>query len=835
MGQYLIVSGTIAFIAGLWLARWVILPALPALLAFITLGALTLSPFFRIRPWARMALLQFAFLAGGYAVASWDYTYHRSQLSTELNTFLELQGVVIEEPKIYSQRVVYVLEAQEIKQGERQCKIKEKVEVIQYLPRDIKASGVSSDSALSWDIPYYRYGDVLKVKGRLELPATARNPGEFDYRAYLARRYIYTQLIVDNPGNIRKIGEGKGYLWWHLALKAKERARVAITSALPPRFSGLLLALLFGDKEKLEQEDVDVFKTLGVMHVLAVSGLHVGFVLLFLMGLAGVLGLPLKWAVTLSIAGLIFYAAMAGFSPSITRATIMGSLGLYGYLKRQNFNFYSSLSLAAFLILVFQPRYLYDAGFQLSFLATWGLVYLYPLVDGLLTWLPPWRRYLIVPLAAQIALLPLTVYYFNLLPLLSLPANLVTIGLSGVVTLLGLATFLAALISPVAGQALASAAEPLLAFLLYVLYKLGSLPGAALPLATPSPAWIVGYYAVLILVREAYMRWEHPRMLWWRTRYLKGKALRNTLICLSLIGASIFFLWDHISARELQVTFLDVGQGDAIYIRTPGGKHVLIDGGGRPDDDMGKEVGEKVVIPFLHRQGVRKLDVVISTHPDADHMGGLLAVVGRMPISLMVLPPLKGNFLYEYAPLLEKLKERQIPWSEASRGDGLRLDDVVEVIFLNPSSRTSGTKTSDNSCSLVTRLQYGRITFLFTGDIETYSMEDILNSGLNVSSTVFQVPHHGSRFGLHEKFLEEVGPSFVVISVGAKNSFGHPSREVVDYWRTRGIPVLRTDEHGAITFFTDGRGLKVKTKDSDIKIRVVSGDSPALAAPGPRL
>ncbi|SMB92897.1 competence protein ComEC [Thermanaeromonas toyohensis ToBE] len=820
MGQYFIITGTLAFIIGLWLARWVVLPVIPALI--IALGALVLLSFFNLRPRTRMVVFLLALLSGGYAKANWDYTYRSTQLASKLNTFLELRGVVMEEPKIYPRRVVYLLEAWEIKQKDDQRKVKEKVEVVQYFQRG-KAP------------PCYRYGDVLKVQGRLELPTTARNPGEFDYRAYLARRYIYTQVIVDNPNNITKIGEVSGYPWWRLALKAKERARTAITSALPPRFSGLLLALLFGDKEKLEQGDVDVFKTLGVMHVFAVSGLHVGFVLLFLMGLAGFMGLHLGTAVTISIAGLLFYAALAGFSPSITRAVIMGNLGLYAYLKRQKFYFYTSLSLAAFLILLFQPRSLYDTGFQLSFLATWGLVYFYPLGDGLLGWLPSWRRYLIVPLAAQIAVLPLTAYYFNLLPLLSLPANLITVALTGVVTLLGLASFLAAQVSLVAGQALAATTEPLLALLLYVLYKLGSLPGAALPVPTPSLAWIVGYYTVLILLREIYVRWEHPRLLWWRTRYLKAKALPKIIGFLVLITGSIFFFWSPSQDRELQVTFLDVGQGDAIYIRTPAGKHVLIDGGGRPEEDMGKEVGEKVVIPFLRHQGIRKLDVIISTHPDADHMGGLLAVVNKIPVSLVVVPPLKGKFLYEYAPLLERLRANNIPWSEAVRGDRLRLDDSVEVIFFNPAGVIPETRSSDNNYSLVTRFQYGHIGFLFSGDIEAEAMEDILKSGLDMASTVFQVPHHGSRFGLHEKFLEEVGPALVVISVGVKNSFGHPSHESIDYWQSKGIPILRTDQQGAITFFSNGWELKIKTRGQDLKIPAVLKGSRVLSPEGPRL
>ncbi|MHB1420804.1 MAG: ComEC/Rec2 family competence protein [Bacillota bacterium] len=337
-----------------------------------------------------------------------------------------LTGMVAEDPGGYPDRTVYILSKLKLAGGSGSTIIKGRLQLVIYNPE----AGIQ-----------YHYGDLLQVRGKIDLQTSDRNPGEFNYREYLIRRGIYGRISIYRPADVTRLGKETGNVLIRTALTAKGRVASLVESTLPSQQAGVLLALLFGDQERLDDEQVDLYRTLGVMHIFSVSGLHVAFVLLFLLAVGRLMRLPPRLETIIAVSVLVFYAVMVGFPPSVVRATVMVIIGLGARLVMRAPDFYTSLAGAGLIILIWNPLQIYDPGFQLSFVATWGLVYLEPMIKGWLLFLPGWGKYLVAPIAAQLGVLPLTALYFNAVSLLAIPANILVVGLVGVITVLGLAVF----------------------------------------------------------------------------------------------------------------------------------------------------------------------------------------------------------------------------------------------------------------------------------------------------------------------------------------------------------------------------------------------------------
>jgi len=271
-----------------------------------------------------------------------------------------------------------------------------------------------------------------------------------------------------------------------------------------------------------------------------------------------------------------------------------------------------------------------------------------------------------------------------------------------------------------------------------------------------------------------------------------------TLLSLVILTAWIWFL--ALSPREqaLEATILDVGQADCIFVRTPAGRTMLVDGGGRPDIPTGDAVGLRVIAPFLRRRGVNRIDVVVLTHPHEDHIQGLVRVIKDFNVG-MVLDPGLPHPSQAYTALLSEVELRGIPYHRARRGQVLHLDTGVKAQILNPPDpRLKNTEDDLNNNSVVLRLTYGKESILFCGDAGVEAEDDILAAGLPVRSTVLKVAHHGSRDASSSDWFRAVSPSIAVISVGRRNSFGHPSQDVIHRLGESGAQVYRTDRHGAV-------------------------------------
>ncbi|MBS4024729.1 MAG: DNA internalization-related competence protein ComEC/Rec2 [Clostridia bacterium] len=759
---------------------------------------------------APFTLLLVLSLAAG---AFWSTTFKLSEnpvLSRWQGQQVELIGQVASPVKSYPNRQVFLVRVEGLKENGMVQKVNELTEVIIYRDNNLH----------KLEIPY---GGQVGLRGQVRVPSGARNPGEFDYSQYLANQRIYSQVILAGEPVI--LAAGSKFSPLSLAADYKEKSIELFRKHLPGREGSILAAMTFGWREGLTEEDKDLFAKAGLMHLFAVSGLHMGFVLVTGLWLAGRLKMsrypPIMLVILMTIL-LGFYAAMADFSVSALRAAIMGLIGTVAMAWQRRKDFYTAFALAAFLLTLVNPFYLWQVGFQLSFTAAWGIVFFYPalqrLMSGSFAWdnhysddgrqfrQAWWKNMLIVPVAAQIAVLPLLAYYFNLVSLLGIAANVISLWLAGGAVLTGLVIFPVGVVLPPLGEILLIAVGGGLYFLTELLELMVRLPGAFTIVKTPSLFAIGLYYAAVIYLAgwlkgdlerltRPWLRWQYPRF---------SKLAGVALLALTLAA------WNFPSpADQLTVTVLDVGQGDAIVVTLPNGRNLLIDGGGIPvrPGSSGYDVGEKVVLPYLQRQGIKKIELLVNTHGHYDHVAGLIPVVQELPVGKALLSPVPATS-NTYEKFLELLDKKDIPIIYAERGQLINLDPRVELKVLHPGNPVIQSTSQLNDNSVVFKLSYGQFSMLFTGDIEQAAIADLLASELDLSSTVYKVAHHGSSTGLVPEFLERVNPGAGVICVG-KNTFGHPSENLINHLGERGVLIYRTDLDGGIVITTDGNKVKI--------------------------
>ncbi|MGH2348292.1 MAG: DNA internalization-related competence protein ComEC/Rec2, partial [bacterium] len=536
-------------------------------------------------------------------------------------------------------------------------------------------------------------------------------------------------------------------------------------------------------------------------HVLVVSGAQVALVVGTILWVGRFVRAPPRPAAVTAAGAVAFFALMTGWVPSVGRATVMALVGVAASLLRRDRDAYTSLAAAALVLLIAEPALLADLGFQLSFAATWGLLYVAPALAGRIMVGPRWLRSLLSMTAgAQLAVLPLLAYHVGRISIAGFVANLLVVPIVGVLVPVGFAAAGLGLAAPALGGAALAILRPVLGLLISTAELFGRAPGATVAVLPPDVLTTAAMYAVLIGLTEA----------------VRG-AIRVTKMRVLTGGCAVLaaMLWMQAataSPGRLVITVLDVGQGDAILIQTPGGAAMLIDGGGdlegRP---TGYDIGEQRVVPALRRLGVRALDVVALSHPHEDHAGGLVAVLKNFRVGLVldagVPHPAPG-----YVALLRWIERTHIPYRLARRGMRLDLGDGVSVTVLHPEEPLLvGTGSDANLNSVVLRVTYGDVDALFLGDLEAPIEWKLLADGDDLRSAVLKVGHHGSATSTTPEFLEAVRPAVAVISVGAWNPFGHPHRRTLDALDDAAASVYRTDHHGAVTVTTDGTRLWVRT------------------------
>lgn len=632
-------------------------------------------------------------------------------------------------------------------------------------------------------------GNKVKLKGSLKPPARAGNPGEFDYRNYLKHNGIYYIFSVKDEKDLQINSQASGVRRWINSYRS--HSQDLIKKVLPADEAAILLGMLLGIIEGIDSSEYSDYQKTGIVHIFSVSGLHVGFLLLLCAWICSLLNLSKRMRTLFGIGLLLLYASLVGWPVPVVRSVIMGSLGLIAFYSGRDNQMINSLGLAGVVILLINPGSLMQISFQLSFAAAWGLVYLFPLIRRKLNYSSRLSDLILVPVCAQVATLPFIAYHFNLFSPLALLANIPVTYLSGGAVILGFLTLLGGGILTSVSSLFLYPAGLCIDLIRVVNQLVVNIPGSYLRVMTPGIGLIVLYYAGLLLILYGLNNKQQSRIM------APGLVLVVIFILVICLPGSIY------NRGQVELTFIDVGQGDSILLKTPAGKFILIDGGGSDFSDP----GSRKVLPYLYYRGVRQLFLAINTHPDTDHLQGLETVLKEIPVRYIGIPVSLAE-VEDYQNLKKIAADRQAQVIFLSGGDEIKTGEKLQIKVLHP---PSGGYDDVNDQSLVLDVGYAGFSALLTGDIGYKPMQELVNQKQLFPVTVLKIPHHGSKNSLLPSFYDETRAYWAVISAGENNLFGHPHYSVLQALEEKDIKILRTDRDGAIIFYSDGKKVRVKT------------------------
>ena len=641
---------------------------------------------------------------------------------------------------------------------------------------------------------------AVAVGGHLRTLPMRRNPGDFDYGEFLRRQGFGAQMeasyvyVVDEATPFARRG----------LIHAREAIASAIHTATPSESGrAVLVALLLGDRSGIDFDLRNNLARTGLMHLLAVSGLHVLLVAMVFYNLLkpmllrfGVGWKQMEWSrATITLLILLIYTALTGAGPSVVRATVMAALFIGSTFVQRPVNSLNTLGVAAVVLLLWRPEDLFAPGFQLSFGAVGGIILFLPH----LRWVEKkmWRtgrvgRYVsnsvMISLAAGFGTLPSLLYHFGQAPFAGLALNIVAIPVTFGILAAGIALVVSHPIHGAISGTFGAAADALSRFLLGIATTGDDYAGYALVESyvrdLPTQLIVVGCVLTLAFIHRPRFRWR--------------------LAVFTLVVATVNVWTKPQGGDTMTIIFFDVGQGDAALVQTPGGKNLLIDTGPR---GFGYDAGERILDPNLRFLGISHLDAVVISHPHSDHLGGLPHLLRNFRVDQVWHNghPYESALVGETIHLLDSLA---IPHQAVGVGMQLELDPALRIDVLAPHD---GAVTNVNDASVVLRIRHGEADVLFTGDAEAPSESLLANYFDRVlASGLIKAGHHGSRTSSTDPFIRAASrdmPGDVVISVAERNRYSHPSREVIQKWNDAGRVVWLTSESGALWYRSDGRSI----------------------------
>ncbi|MEN8263391.1 MAG: ComEC/Rec2 family competence protein [Nitrospirota bacterium] len=775
-----------------------------------------------------------------------------------------ITGTIIDVPEMSGEKIRFTLD--NVFLEEKQIEGKVRLAVLRSLFNENRIEDILAP------------GFVFRAVVKLKEPHTFQNPGvpSYDLKkdGISAVGFVrYLQFTGKSSGLLLRIH------------KQRQRLGMIMDNSLSQENAAFHKAIIPGLKKSISVEMRDAFSSTGLAHLLSISGTHFGLLafIVFIIVRTSIKLLPsgallrislyitpTQIAAVLTLPVLLMYAMISGASTPTVRSLIMVVIYMLAiFLGRKN-QWLNSLSIAALIILIWQPSALFKLSFQLSFLAVLSIGYLleqrakhaahsakgiaqkiqtaagsFPAgqagqSQGIIERL---KAAMLITVAAVFGTAPLAALYFKQLPLISPITNLVITPLVCFLVLpLGFFTGLAALVFKMPVMPLSGLTDSLTYFALGLINFFAQIPYSNLHVHDAS-VFMIGlyYFSLILMIRSSELKVDRgteenknspspplpkggsKQVPLWQSRRsdsggIKGDFIIKRKVQLRFLPfifvICLYIISPHQSGNKLRVTFLDVGQGDAAVIELPDGKVMLIDGGINEPD-----MGRRVIAPYLWSEGIRKLDYMVLSHPHSDHFGGLDYIVENFDVGEVWS---NGRAVYEVGGFFRKISDRDIPYKTLSRGDFLERDNYSVHVF-HPydefyASSARGAVSGQNSDSLVLKIESGDMSVLFTGDIEMEAEDNLVHLSEWIESDIIKVPHHGSSTSSSREFISAVNPEIAVISAGRNNPFKHPHKETLARYRTEGVRLIRTDIDGAVAIMAEDYNYIVKTyKDSKFK------------------
>lgn len=676
----------------------------------------------------------------------------------------------------------------------------------------------------------YAPGDIVFIKGNFEKAEKSRNYKGYNYRNYLKQEKIYGIINSDKAEKIDNIKDR-----FYILGKIKISIYNKLEKLYKNEYSEFLKGILFGDIENLEENIKENFRKSSISHILAISGMHITYVILGLEMLLEKIIKNKKVRNYILIIVLFIFLIFTGTSVSCIRAFFMITMKIISFnLNRKN-NFYLNMFFSFIIIIFINPFNIFNIGMWLSYLGTIGIVIFsnffnkffnnkFKLKNNTIF------KYMSTCISAQILIFPVIIYCFNTISLTFLISNILISFFIGFIIVLGYISIFVCYIFPTISYILVIMENTLIFIIFKISEFCSNLFFSQIYLITPNIIIVIFYYIFIyyiikifknnkfyflkvILSKKYFKIFIYNIYINLKNRiiYFVYKLKNKKIIILFLIIILLFFIIK--LNQNLKIYFIDVGQGDSTLIITPKGKNILIDGGEGNSEKY--DIGKKVLLPYLLDRGIIKIDYLIVSHMDSDHVGGLIYIIENLKIGKIFIG-IQSESSYQLEELLKIAQNKNIEVVVLKSGMKIDIEKDIYINILWPDANNLINENKLNNNSLVFKFVYKNFSLLFTGDIEEIAEKEILKKYENnlkiLSSNILKVAHHGSKTSSSLEFLEKIKPQIALIGVGKENNFGHPNKEILERLKNMNINIYRTDVSGEIEIKINKLKLKIHTK-----------------------